>query len=52
MLYFMSDVRQVGALRLQFLDVLQRAFQPKMRVMRANAQAVKHQHFQITQALR
>ena len=39
-----------SALRLQFFDILQRAVQPEMRLMRANAQAIKHQHLQIAQA--
>src|SRR2546428_11595201 len=50
-LHLMRDVREVGSLGLQFFDVFQRACQPQMRCMRANAQTIQHQYFQITQAL-
>ena len=49
-LHIMCDVGKESALRLQFCDILQRAIQPEMRLMRANAQAIKHQYFQIAQA--
>src|SRR6266511_2008840 len=49
-LHHMRDVREVGSFGLQFFDVLQRPFQPQMRRMRANAQTIEHQYFQITQA--
>src|SRR2546427_8686146 len=48
--HLMRDVREVGSLGLQFFDVFQRAFQPQMRCMWANAQTIEHQYFQITQA--
>src|SRR6266545_259739 len=46
----MRDVREVGSLGLQFLYVFQRTFQPKVRLVRANTQAIEHQYLQITQA--
>src|ERR1051326_278457 len=49
MLHFMRDVRKVSALRFQLFDIFQRAFQPKVGLMRANTQAVEHQHFEIAE---
>src|SRR6266478_6808813 len=50
MLYLMRDMREISAPRLQLFNVFKRAFQPQMSFVRANAQTVEHQHFQITQA--
>src|ERR1051326_8363435 len=49
MLHFMRDVRKVRALRFQLFDIFQRAFQPKVRLMRAYTQTVEHQHFEIAE---
>lgn len=49
-LYIMCDVGKERALWLQFFDILEGAVQPEMCLMRANAQAIKHQHLQATQA--
>src|SRR5437660_6643190 len=46
----MRDMREVGSFGFQLFDVFQRAFQPQMRCMWANAQTIEHQYFQITQA--
>src|SRR5580765_1524464 len=50
-LHFMRDVGEVRSLRLQFLNVLKRLFQPQMGLVRTNAQTVEHQYFQIAQPL-
>src|SRR6185369_2013752 len=49
-LHIMCDVGKESALRFQFFDILECAIQPEMCLMRANAQAIKHQHLQAAQA--
>src|SRR5215471_7156471 len=47
----MRNVREVSSLWLQLFDVLQRALQPQVRLMRANAQTIEHEDFQTAQAI-
>src|SRR5215831_11071766 len=51
MLHFMRNVREVSSLWPQLLDVFQRALQPQVRLMRANAQTIEHENFQTLQAV-
>jgi len=50
MLHFMRDMREISSRRFQFLNVLQRFFQPQMSFVWTDAQAIEHQHFQIAKA--
>ena len=43
----MRNVREEGSLRLQFVDVRKRLFEPQMCFVRADAQTVERQNFQI-----
>src|SRR5215471_14742142 len=47
----MRDVSEVSAFRLQLFDIFKSTLQPKVRLMRADAQTVEHQHFQTAQSV-
>src|SRR5215471_16880184 len=47
----MRDVSEVSAFRLQLFDIFKSTLQPKVRLMRAYAQTVEHQHSQTAQSV-
>ena len=50
MLDLVCYVREISPFGLQLCDVFERTLQPQVGLMRADAQTVEHQYFQIAQA--